>query len=169
MIYSLMPCFGDGSKMITPEDIKPIYFKSIDLIKDFIEWFNQRVTLEVLDRPVPDGFVGTYKGITDNGLLLINIAEIACKHYTDQNVVYMVSVVNKTNGRDAFTDTYVDAKIATDMANLINANSDVYKASVVRVLVIYDEETLNTLKKYLTSSDDMAKYLSEFPSSEVIK
>lgn len=166
MVYCIMTCFASpDKKSIGANDVHPIYFANVDLVNDFMTWFDGRVPLTKLANTKFDA----YKSVSSSGSLIITIVPVACKNYKNQNDIYVIEYNNANTGVELAGDTFTDAKIPTDIANMINANSDSMKAKVYRAIVLTDKDSVDTLKRYLTSSDNMAKHLVSFPSMEELK
>lgn len=166
MVYCIMTCFANpNAKTIDASDVHPIYFANVDLVNDFMTWFDERVPLTKLENTHFD----TYKAISSSGCLILTIVPVACKGYKNQNNIYVVEYNKLSDGNEIAGDTFTDAKVPTEIANMINTNSDSMRVKVYRAIVLTDKDSVDTLKKYLTSSDDMAKHLVTFPSIEELK
>ena len=88
---------------------------------------------------------------------MLALADIACKNYKDQNVIYRLEVKEIYSGDTKLTDMYTDKSVAEKISNLINTQSDALHASIDEVMIINDDSSLSVLKNFLVSNRDIGE------------
>lgn len=166
MMYAAVSIFTDNdSTTVSQDDVHTIYFGGASIFDEFMDWFNQRVPLTQIENPSQ---FASYFAEVQGGSILISTLPISCKHYKNEKEVYIVEF-ERTGTKDKIaSDVYSSLDTAMKIATPVNIYSDAIHATVYKAMVIVDEEDLDSLKKYLTSCDNMAKHLCSFHSVEEI-
>lgn len=153
-------------KLMTSQDVSTIYFANDELIEDMIAWLQARYRFFYeIDSEASKKF-GIINWLFECGpnhaFAMLSNVPIACKDYNSQAVIYKVDG-SSPDAKNVFSDTFVNKKVAEDLANLFNQNSDYHRCSVKEVMVINDQDALNSLKKFLSSGDivDQWSYFSK--------
>lgn len=153
-------------KLMTSQDVSIIYFANDTLINDMITWLKARYRF--FDEVATEGSekAGMKNWLFECGpnhaFAMLSKVPIACKDYSSQAVIYKVDG-SSPDAKNVFSDTFVNKKVAEDLANLFNQNSDYHRCSVKEIMVINDQDALNSLKKFLSSGDivDQWSYFSK--------
>ena len=162
MIKSLMIT----RKLMTSQDVSTIYFANDTLINDMITWLKARyrffdeVATESSEKAGMKNWL--FECGPNHAFAMLSKTPIACKNYDGQAIIYKITITNPEGGL-VLTDTFINKKVAEDLANLFNQNSDYHRCSVEEIMVINDQEALNSLKKFLSSGDivDQWSYFSK--------
>ena len=153
-------------KLMTSQDVSTIYFANDDLIEDMITWlqaryrfFNELAT-EASKKAGMTNWM--FECGPNHAFAMLSKVPIACKDYNSQAVIYKVDG-SSPDAKNVFSDTFINKKVAEDLANLFNQNSDYHRCSVKEIMVINDQDALNSLKKFLSSGDivDQWSYFSK--------
>lgn len=153
-------------KLMTSQDVSIIYFANDTLINDMITWLKARyrffdeVATESSEKAGMKNWL--FECGPNHAFAMLSKVPIACKDYNSQAVIYKVDG-SSSDAKNVFTDTFVNKKVAEDLANLFNQNSDYHRCSVKEIMVINDQDALNSLKKFLSSGDivDQWSYFSK--------
>lgn len=153
-------------KLMTSQDVSIIYFANDTLINDMITWLKARYRFfdEVATESSKKAGIKNwlFECGPNHAFAMLSKVPIACKDYNSQAVIYKVDG-SSPDAKNVFTDTFVNKKVAEDLANLFNQNSDYHRCSVKEIMIINDQDTLNSLKKFLSSGDivDQWSYFSK--------
>ena len=153
-------------KLMTSQDVSIIYFANDTLINDMITWLKARyrffdeVATESSEKAGMKNWL--FECGPNHAFAMLSKVPIACKDYNSQAVIYKVDG-SSPDAKNVFTDTFVNKKVAEDLANLFNQNSDYHRCSVKEIMVINDQDALNSLKKFLSNGDivDQWSYFSK--------
>lgn len=153
-------------KLMTSQDVSIIYFANDTLINDMITWLKARyrffdeVATESSEKAGMKNWL--FECGPNHAFAMLSKVPIACKDYNSQAVIYKVDG-SSPDAKNVFTDTFVNKKVAEDLVNLFNQNSDYHRCSVKEIMVINDQDALNSLKKFLSSGDivDQWSYFSK--------
>lgn len=153
-------------KLMTSQDVSTIYFANDTLINDMITWLKARYRFFDEVATESSEKVGMKNWLFECGpnhaFAMLSKVPIACKDYNSQAVIYKVDG-SSPDAKNVFSDTFVNKKVAEDLANIFNQNSDYHRCSVKEIMLINDQDTLNSLKKFLSSGDivDQWSYFSK--------
>ena len=148
MIKSLMIT----RKLMTSQDVSTIYFANDTLINDMITWLKARyrffdeVAIESSKKAGMRNWL--FECGPNHAFGMLSKVPIACKNYDGKAIIYKITITSP-EGSLVITDTFINKKVAEDLANLFNQNSDYHKCSVEAIMVITEQEDLNSLKKFL--------------------
>lgn len=153
-------------KLMTSQDVSIIYFANDTLINDMITWLKARyrffyeVATESSEKAGMKNWL--FECGPNHAFAMLSKVPIACKDYNSQAIIYKVDG-SSPDAKNVFSDTFVNKKVAEDLANLFNQNSDYHRCSVKEIMVINDQDALNSLKKFLSSGDivDQWSYFSK--------
>lgn len=153
-------------KLMTSQDVSIIYFANDTLINDMITWLKARyrffdeVATECSEKAGMKNWL--FECGPNHAFAMLSKVPIACKDYNSQAVIYKVDG-SSPDAKNVFSDTFVNKKVAEDLANLFNQNSDYHRCSVKEIMVINNQDALNSLKKFLSSGDivDQWSYFSK--------
>ena len=143
-------------KLMTSQDVSIIYFANDTLINDMITWLKARyrffdeVATESSEKAGMKNWL--FECGPNHAFAMLSKVPIACKDYNNQAVIYKVDG-SSPDAKNVFSDTFVNKKVAEDLANLFNQNSDYHRCSVKEIMVINDQDALNSLKIFLSSGD----------------
>ena len=153
-------------ELMTGKDSHSIYFANDDLAVSMIDFLKSRFHFineydnESAKKAGMRNWM-VYYGANKTPCM-ISLAPIACKDYKDQAIIYRMEIRENFTGKVITSDMYIDRGVAEKIANTINFHSDVLKATVSEVTVIYNETALKGLEYYLLSGKDIGEQWERF-------
>ena len=153
-------------ELMTGKDSHSIYFANddlavsmIDFLKSKFHFINEYDNESAKKAGMRNWMV--YYGANKTPCM-ISLAPIACKNYKDQAIIYRMEIRENFTGKVITSDMYIDRGVAEKIANTINFHSDVLKATVSEVTVIYNETALKGLEYFLLSGKDIGEQWERF-------
>ena len=153
-------------ELMTGKDSHSIYFANDDLAVSMIDFLKSRFHFineydnESAKKAGMRNWM-VYYGANKTPCM-ISLAPIACKNYKDQAIIYRMEIRENFTGKVITSDMYIDRGVAEKIANTINFHSDVLKATVSEVTVIYNETALKGLEYFLLSGKDIGEQWERF-------
>lgn len=168
MLYTVLSCSWDKDKPSSIDgNINQLYFANVDLVNDFMMWLDERSPLSPVTEVAP--MVAYTVPTSDGGNFVVSISPISCEGYDNHKEIYILEYYRVDTKANITAQIFVNIEEPLNLANKLNALTRCpVKAKLYRHMVISSEEDLTTLKKYLTSCDDMLKQIHTFHSMEEV-